>query len=82
MAQAPQQETGRLRGDAPDVFTGQRSQLKQFKRQFKVYRGLNNNHEIMATPYFRAMLAISLCKGPNINDWANEQLEELNDKVN
>ena len=54
MAQPPL-ETGRLRGEAPEYFTGEQNKADLFKRQFKVYRGLNDNHEIMAVPYFRAM---------------------------
>jgi hypothetical protein len=80
-AQAPQRETGRLRGDPPEYFTGNRSKLDQFKLEFQVYQGLNDNHTIMVTPYLRTLLAISLCKGSNITDWAKEQLNLLNEKV-
>ena len=79
---APQIQTGRLRDPAPDPFNGDRSKSELFKRQFRLYRGLNANHEVMGSPYLRTMLALTLIKGPLVDDWAADQVEELETKVN
>jgi hypothetical protein len=81
MAAATNIETGRLRNDPPDLFHGDRSKLDQFKKEFKLWRGLSVNHEIMRSPYLRTMLILSLIKGPLIDDWTNDQIDQLEDKV-
>ena len=81
MAQAPAPETGRLRGEAPEYFNGNRSEADLFKRQFTIYRGLNANHEIMITPYARAMQFLSLIRGPRVDDWVGDQLQTLTDRA-
>ena len=45
--------------------------------QFNLLWGLNETHEIMTVPYFRAMYALSLMRGPHINDWVNNQVTIL-----
>jgi hypothetical protein len=37
MAQAPPVVTGKLKGEAPDTFTGDRTESEAFKQQFQVY---------------------------------------------
>jgi hypothetical protein len=81
MAAAVNIETGRLRNDPPDLFHGDRSKLDQFKKEFKLWRGLNVNHEIMRSPYLCTMLILSLIKGPLIDDWTNNQINQLEEKV-
>ena len=78
---APAQQTGKLRGETPDIFTGTRKKSETFIRQFNLHLGLNDNHEIMRTPYLRTMYALSLIKGPLVNDWVNDQVTELREKV-
>src|ERR1700733_11792623 len=46
-----------------------------------MYRGLNANHEVIRSPYLRTMLALTLIKGPLVDDWATDQVEALKDKV-
>jgi hypothetical protein len=36
MAQAPQVVTGKLKGEAPDTFTGDRTKSEAFRQQFQV----------------------------------------------
>jgi hypothetical protein len=82
MAQpAANTQTGRLRGEPPDFFNGDRTKTETFKRQFRMYKGLNSDHEIMQSPYLRTMLALSLIKGPLVEDWAADQVELLEQKV-
>jgi hypothetical protein len=81
MAAAMNIETGHLRNDPPDLFRGDCSKLDQFKKEFKLWRGLNVNHEIMQSPYLCTMLALSLIKGPLVDDWTNDQIDQLEEKV-
>src|SRR5437588_6302742 len=81
-AQAGQQAgpTDKLRGSIPITFTGDRRKSEKFMRQFNLLWGLNETHEIMTVPYFRAMFALSLMNGPNIDDWAHAQVTTLRDR--
>jgi hypothetical protein len=81
MAAAANIETGRLRNDPPDLFHEDHSKLDQFKKEFKLWRGLNVNHEIMRSPYLCTMLILSLIKGPLVDDWTNDQIDQLEEKV-
>ena len=36
----------------------------------------------MTIPYYHTMQALSLIKGPMVNDWVSDQVESLSDKVN
>jgi hypothetical protein len=81
MAAAVNVETGCLRNDPPDLFCGDHSKLDQFKKEFKLWRGLNVNHEIIQSPYLHTMLALSLIKGPLVDDWTNDQIDQLKEKV-
>jgi hypothetical protein len=78
---APAPQTGKLRGKTPDIFNGDYKKSEVFLQQFNVHWGLNNNHEIMTTPYLQTMYALSLIKGPLVNDWANDQVTKLRSKV-
>jgi len=78
---APAVNTGRLRDPAPDTFTGDHRSLELFKRQFRMYCRLNANHEVMWSPYLRTMLALTLIKGPLVDDWASDQVQALKEKV-
>jgi hypothetical protein len=79
---APAVQFGKLRGETPDIFTGNRSKSQTFIRQFNLHLGLNDNHEIMQSPYLRTMYALSLIKGPLVDDWVHDQVEETRAKVN
>ena len=85
-AAAPQAPAGpvatdKLQGNIPDILTGDRRKSQLFMRQFNLLWGLNKTHEIMTIPYFRAIYALSLMQGPNINDWVNNQVLKLRDSV-
>jgi hypothetical protein len=78
---APAPLMGKLHGETPDVFNGDHKKSEVFLQQFNVHWGLNDNHEIITTPYLRTIYALSLIKGPLVNDWANDQVTELHNKV-
>ena len=54
--------TTKLKGEAPDVFTGERNKSDAYKQQFQVYRYMNPNNEIMRTPYYHVMPSAKLQK--------------------
>jgi hypothetical protein len=72
-----QANDSKLQGVPPRYFDGDRSKSDLFLREFKVFRGLNATKEIMTTPYLRTMLALSHIKGPLVDDWVDDQVEEL-----
>src|SRR6266852_5402563 len=78
-AQAP--VTGKLAGEKPDIFTGDRTKADTFLHQFNLYRGMNETHETMTSPYFRTMCALSRIKGPLVQTWVNSQVEALREKT-
>ena len=47
-----------------------------------MYKGLNANYEIMQSPYFCTMPALTFIKGPLVKDWATNQVKILEEKVN
>lgn len=79
---APAAQTGRLRGVEPDYFTGDRTKADIWKQQFKAYWVLNDNHEVMQSPFYRAICALSLIRGPLVNDWVSDQIDILYDRAN
>jgi hypothetical protein len=81
MATATNIETGCLRNNPLDLFCGDHSKLDQFKKEFKLWRELNVNHEIIRSLYLYTMLALSLIKGPLIDDWTNDHIDQLKEKV-
>jgi len=50
-------------------------------QQFDIHWGLNDNYKVMSNPYLHAMYFLSLIKGPLVNNWVNDQVTDLRDKV-
>ena len=76
-AQATVPTTDKLRGTPPEIFKGNRRHSELFLCQFNLYWGLNETHEIMQVLYFHMIYALSLMRGLNIDDWANNQVLSL-----
>ncbi|KAH9037602.1 hypothetical protein EDB85DRAFT_2142292 [Lactarius pseudohatsudake] len=72
---------GKLSGNAPRVFDGARDKSKTFVREFDLYRGMNEDAEIMKSPYQHVFLALSFIRRPNVDDWVNGQLADIHAKV-
>jgi Retrotransposon gag protein/Zinc knuckle len=70
-----------LQGTAPTIFTGERSLSETFIRDFKIYKIMNPLANIMKQPYAHVATALSLIRGPKVDDWVDEQLKELEQKV-
>ena len=73
-AQVAAPTTDKLRGTPPEIFKGDRRHSELFLCQFNLFWGLNKTHEIMQVPYFHIMYVLLLMRGPNIDDWANDQV--------
>ncbi len=71
----------KLCGLPPTLFDGNHKKLEDFLCEFQLFRGLNENHELMTNPYFRSMLALSYMQGPNIKDWVEDQANNLRTKT-
>ena len=70
-----------LRGKQPPTFDGTRSKADNFWRAFKIYWILNKKTTMIKNPFHRTALAISFIAGPNIDDWAEHQLDQLEEKT-
>jgi hypothetical protein len=74
--------SGGLRGQEPETFDGLRHNSERFAEEFATYKDINHDHDLMANPYRRVLLALSYMRGPNVNDWKAAQRSALNHKVN
>jgi hypothetical protein len=70
-----------LQGTTPTIFTGERPLSKTFIRDFKIYKIMNPLADVMKQPYARVATALSLIRGPKVDDWVDEQLKELEQKT-
>ena len=70
-----------LRGKQPPAFDGTRSKADNFWRAFKIYRILNKETNTIKNPFHCTALAISFITGPNVDDWAKHQLDQLEEKT-
>jgi Retrotransposon gag protein len=50
-------------------------------RDFKIYKIMNPLADVMKQPYARIATALSLIRGPKVDNWVDEQLRELEQKV-
>ncbi len=73
--------TGKLGGNPPKEFHGDREESKSFLLNFFLYRGMNPHVEQLAIPYQRSMTFLSYIRGPLVNDWVEEQAQWLIDQV-
>ena len=78
----PVDDKTNLRGKQPPTFDGTRSKADNFWRAFKIYRILNKETNTIKNPFHRTTLAISFITGPNVDDWAEHQLDQLEEKTN
>jgi hypothetical protein len=77
----PVDDKTNLRGKQPSTFDGTRSKADNFWRAFKIYRILNKETNTIKNPFHQTALAISFITGPNVDDWAENQLDQLEEKT-
>jgi hypothetical protein len=70
-----------LQGTAPTIFARDHSLSKTFMHDFKIYKIMNPLANVMKQPYVRVVMALSLIQGPKVDDWVDEQLNDLELKV-
>ena len=73
--------TGRMNETPPDTFTGVRANADAFMQQWKLYRTINDKHVNIQSPFKRVVTTLHFIRGPNVNDWVEEQLTSLTNKV-
>ncbi len=72
---------GKLGGNPPAEFDGNREKSQAFLLAFTLYRGMNLMVEQLAIPFQRAMTFLSYIRGPLVNNWVNKQAQWLMDQV-
>ncbi len=77
----PPHANGRLEGNPPFEFTGDRERSKAFMLAFQIYRGMNPNADVMTNPYRQTMTFLSYIRGPLVDNWVQEQAQWLVDQV-
>ena len=77
----PVDDKTNLQGKQPPTFDGMRSKADNFWRAFKIYQILNKETNTIKSPFHRTALAISFITGPNVDDWAEHQLDQLEEKT-
>lgn len=82
IGQPPPPMSGGLKGTAPAIFDGNRTNTKQFSQEFSLYRMINQETAVMRNAYTRTALALSFMRGPAINDWVLQQTERLFTRCN
>ena len=70
-----------LWGKQPPMFDGMRSKADNFWMAFKIYRILNKETNTIKNPFHQTTLAISFIAGPNVDNWAEHQLDQLKEKM-
>jgi hypothetical protein len=64
-------------GNLPSVFTGDRSKLDEFLKDFQVYRMANQGNQTMKIPLERVALILTYIKGKNVQDWRTRMVKEI-----
>jgi hypothetical protein len=70
-----------LQGTTPTIFASKRSLSETFMRDFKIYKIMNPLADIMKQLYTCVAMALSLIWGPKVDNWVDEQLKDLEQKV-
>jgi hypothetical protein len=63
------------------IFASDRSLSDTFMHDFKIYKIMNPLADVMKQPYTCVATALSLIQGPKVDDWVDEQLTDLELKV-
>src|SRR5712691_10222834 len=76
-----QSSNGALKGNPPQVFTGDRTKSDGFLLAFRLFKAANRNNEQMSIPYSRVTTALTYMEGETVEGWKESQLDKLNDKI-
>ena len=73
--------TEKFMGNAPIIFTGDRSKMEKFLTQWELYWGVNNNNSLMRNAYTRSMLFLTYIQGNVVNEWIVVMSRWLNRQI-
>ena len=76
-AQQPAQGDGKPMGALPTIFEGDHSKAESFLREFSTYLLVNYDVPALASFIKRIAIALTCIKGPEVNQWMQQQLEWL-----
>jgi len=65
----PQAQQGKLVGEPPTIYDGERKKTTLFINEWELYWAINNNNALMINPYRRAMFFLTYIKGSRVNEW-------------
>jgi hypothetical protein len=64
----------KLIGREPEVYDGDQAKVENFLTEWNIYRALNDQTRIMATPLECTMLFLTFICGPKVGNWVNDQV--------
>ena len=67
--QALQASNGKLIGNPPAVFSGERDKAEHFLTQWRLFAGINLNNEAIRDFYQRSMLFLMYIQGKAVSEW-------------
>ncbi len=65
----PQAQQGKLVGEPPMIYDGDRKKTTLFINEWELYWAVNNDNALMINPYRRAMFFLTYIKGTRVNEW-------------
>ncbi len=65
----PQAQQGKLVGEPPTIYDGDRKKTTLFINEWELYWAVNNDNALMINPYRRAMFFLTYIKGARVNKW-------------
>src|SRR6267142_3668115 len=77
VVQAPHGTNGAMRGQPPTIFNGEKSKTNQFVTEFQLWWMTNRRAEAMNNPFQRAILCLSFIRGPEVDNWVEEKINQL-----
>ena len=65
----PQVQQGKLVGEPPTIYDGDRKKTTLFINEWELYWAVNSDNALMINPYQRAMFFLTYIKGSWVNEW-------------
>jgi hypothetical protein len=72
---------GSLKGKLPEPFDGDRTKTQRFLNAFKLFWMNNEDNSHMKNPYKRSTFFLGLFNGGKVDDWVEDQTEQLRNKT-
>ena len=79
--QAPPASNGKLIGNPPAVFSGERDKAEHFLTQWRLFAGINLNNEAIRDYYQRSMLFLTYIQGKAVSEWVRSMSDWLTTQV-